>query len=448
MTHMKFLYILFACSFSLLVQADFNTATEDYANKNYQQAYNEFYRLAQLGNKRAQFNLGVMHLNGEFVQQDDIKAFAWGKLSEHKARPEFSQISQSLNKKLSPDQLEQAEIEYQKLKQAYGEAEIYATLSPIVYQASGDKGQSAENYQLKIIERKAPRFPKGAMEKRMQGWATVGFEVYPDGTVRNPYVIDAYPKNVFEKETISAVEKFKFEVKFNPDIEPYPIDTRQTIEYEIGNTNQTKTRQLYDQRLQQLEDLANQGSAEAQYIYAIAASSNLLNEDHKLSNQEVNEWLLKSAQNGHLEAQYLLGKNILIGRGCQVDKQKGIDWIVYAAEQGHPKSSLTAYSLLTKHQNLNNTQKPAIYWLKQAAQKGDADSQLEYAEFLANQENPQAADLALAREYLESQARQRDKSVTWYQVSADIYQHQGEEKKAQKHQKKADKIAKKLGWEI
>lgn len=437
------------CLAAFNAKADFNDATEAYADKKYQQAFSEFERLAQIGNKRAQFNLGVMYLNGEFVPQDKIKAYAWGKLSEHSARPEFSQIAKTLKQQFNADELEQAETAFKALQNAYGDEQIYAKLSPIVYQASNDKTKNKSEYQLEIIKRKAPRYPEEAFYKRIQGWVTVGFDIYPDGSVRNPYVIDAYPENTFENESLKAAQNFKFAIEFEPQVDPFVVQARQTIEYSLANlADAKKLRQYYDERLQQLLELAEQGSAKAQYLYAIAASSNLLNKDHKLSQEEVNTWLLKSAQNGHVEAQYLLGKNILRGKGCKIEKQKAIDWIVYAAEQGHPRSSRTAYSLLTTHNNLNNTDKPAVYWLKMSAENGDADSQINYAEFLANQENANSDDLDLARHYLEKQAEQRDKSVKWYQISANIYKRQNEDKKALRHEKKAIKMAKKLGWEI
>ena len=121
---MKNIIFLLASLFSQLAWADFNDASDAYANKNYQQAFNEFYRLAQLGNKRAQFNLGVMYLNGEFVEQDKFKAYAWGKLSEHTERPEFSQISQTLEKAFNTDELVKAENVFKKIKTDFGDEQI------------------------------------------------------------------------------------------------------------------------------------------------------------------------------------------------------------------------------------------------------------------------------------------------------------------------------------
>ena len=445
---MKYLILLLICAIHQPAKSDFDDAADAYSSKNYQVAFDEFFRLAKLGNKRAQFNLGVMYLNGEYVEQDYFLAYAWGKLSEHTERPEFSKIRIILEQNLSSQNLAKAKQAYDSIDQVYGEEHIYAKLSPIVYQESDKKPKINSNFNYKIIKRTAPRYPKQALNKKHQGWATIGFEIHPDGRVRNPYVIDSFPPEIFENESLKAVQNFIFEVDFAEETEPFIFHGRQTFEYALNNqVNSNFLRQHYNKKLAALLDAAEQGSAQAQYLYAIAASSNLMNKDNKIPQEEVNQWLLRSAQNGHVEAQFNLGRNILRGKGCQAEKQKGIDWIVYAAEQGHPRSSRTAYSLLTKNNNLNNTGKPAQFWLKQSAENGDADSQLDYAEFLASHENNSSEDLLIARKYLEKQTQTRDKSVKWYQVSAMIYQQQGEPKKAEKHQKKANKMANKLGWE-
>ncbi len=445
---MKYFLFLLTCTYCLIANADFDTATNAYANKDYQQAFTEFYSLAQLGNKRAQFNLGVMYLNGEFVEQDIFKAYAWGKLSEHSERPDFAQIRKSLEKEFTAEDFKKAQRTFKTIKNTYGDEQIYAKLSPIVYQYSDNK-TGYNKYKVEIIKRKPPRYPAEALNKRIQGWVTVGFEIHPDGSARSPYIIDAYPENTFENETFRAIQNFEFKVTFEPQVKPFITYGRQTIEYSLEKMSDANSlKRYYDKRLQQLRDLADQDSAHAQYLYAIAASSDLINKDNKITQEEVNQWLLKSAQNGHVEAQFHLGRNILRGKGCKVEKQKGIDWIVYAAEQGHSRSSRTAYHLLTKQKNLNKTNKPAEYWLKMAAENGDADSQVDYAEFLVNQVNVGIDDLVIARSFLEKQAKTRDKSIKWYQVSASIYEQQGDTKKAQKHQNKAAKMAKKLGWEI
>jgi cell division septation protein DedD len=58
-------------------QADMKTAVEDYRQGRYDAAYKEFKRLADAGNPRAQYNLGVMYLSGRGVEQDFVAAAEW-----------------------------------------------------------------------------------------------------------------------------------------------------------------------------------------------------------------------------------------------------------------------------------------------------------------------------------------------------------------------------------
>ncbi len=444
---MKITIYLLLIFTSWLAKAEFNDALIAYEDKKYTQAFEEFKRLAQLGNKRAQFNLAVMYLKGQAVSKDPYKAYAWGKLSEHDKRPEFSQVADSLAKTFSNDELKQAEKVYHLINDQYGEDQIYTSLSPLLYQpASSHEPQ----YTINPISRKAPRYPKDAMNKGIQGWATVGFEIYPDGSARNPYVIESFPDGVFDETSIDIIQYFKFEVSFAPRVEAYEVDAKQTIQYELNFASSLSKRlkTIYLDRLNQLKDLAEKGSGQAQYLYAIAGSSHILNEDNKLSASSENEWLLKAAQNGNTNAQYQLGRNILRGKGCQVEKQKGIDWIVYAAEQGHSKSARMTYSLLSKNKAHNKTNKPAVFWLKQSSDNGDIDAHLTYAEFLVSQPSASADDIEKARSLLVDFSKHRDKTYDWYRVSSLIYQQQGKPKKANSHLKKANKLAKKLGWRV
>lgn len=260
-------------------------------------------------------------------------------------------------------------------------------------------------------------------------------------------MIESVPEGKFDEATLEAVEHFKFKVSFAEGIEPYPVTATQTIQYELAVNDKNILSKLYKKHLKKLENLAHKGHPDAQYYYALAASSqSLVNNYVKLDDVQVNDWLLKAAQNGNLDAQYQLGQNILSGKGCKVEKQKGIDWIVYAADKGHPKAARKAYHLLTKNQHLNNTNLAPEHWLKQAADQGDPESQLEYAHFLAIKGNK--TDKVQIEKYLEQYLKERNKSVKYHQVKAQLYQLEGNPKKAQKELKKAKKMAKKLGWEI
>lgn len=440
--------ILFSLFISGFAQADFLDATEAYERKDYTTAFNTFTELAQLGNKRAQFNLAVMYLNGQGVPQNLDLAYAWGKLSENEEHPEFAKISKTILADADTQKLPQLKSKASELDSLYGEQALTQKLSPIEYVANESKSNK-QRAQVSPKKRTAPRYPKEAYNERKQGWATALMDIHPDGSVRAVEIIESFPDKIFEQPTVDALTTFKFDVTFPEGVAPYVIQGKQTVIYELPlQASKGKINDLYGDRLSQLKTYAKQGHPEAQYVYAVAARSYIAPEEQKIDQKEANKWLLKAAKNGHIDAQYLLGKNILRGNGCQVEKQKAIDWIVYAAEQGHDKSAREVHHLLTKYDNLNHTKKSPETWLKLSAETGNPESQLEYAGYIASLEAPTKDQIKIADQFLSSFADTRKKNVTWYQTAAKIELTKGKSKQAKKYNKKAKKLAKELGWDL
>ncbi len=61
--------------------ADFKAGVEAYDRGDYATALTEFRPLAQQGNAKAQFNLGLMYSKGQGVPQDDKEAVRWYRLA-------------------------------------------------------------------------------------------------------------------------------------------------------------------------------------------------------------------------------------------------------------------------------------------------------------------------------------------------------------------------------
>lgn len=433
--------------FMRTAQADIIDANEAYDNKDFTTAFNEYQELSKLGNETAIYNSAVMLMNGEGVAIDLIKAYAWSSLLNDENKPEWNNLTKTLHQQFNQEQRAQAETMASEFRSLYGSESIYAKLAPITYQEKESSTKEHE-FDIKILERKAPRYPMTALRNGNQGWVRLGFYVYPDGSARDFYVIESVPEGMFDEVSINAVSQFKFDVNYKQGIEPYPIQSRQTIQYELNVSDETSLAKSYNEHLEKLEKLAKKGHPDAQYYYALAASSrSMINKYVELDDVSVNEWLLKAAQNGNHDAQYQLGQNILSGKGCKVEKQKGVDWLVYAADKGHAKSARQAYKMLTKSAYLNNTNKPPSHWLKKAAEGGDPESQLDYAHHLAFS-TPEPESTTLISKYLKAFLKERDKNVKYYQTMAQLYILKGNPKKAEKELKKAQKMAKKLGWKI
>jgi protein TonB len=60
-----------------------------------------------------------------------------------------------------------------------------------------------------------PDYPIQARQKGIEGWVDVQFTVGADGSVRNPVVVNADPKRIFDRAAVQAVKGWKY----NPKIE-------------------------------------------------------------------------------------------------------------------------------------------------------------------------------------------------------------------------------------
>lgn len=60
------------------------------------------------------------------------------------------------------------------------------------------------------IVRVEPIYPRIALEKRLEGWVLVQFDVESTGDVVNPRVLSAEPARIFDRAVLNAVKKWKY----------------------------------------------------------------------------------------------------------------------------------------------------------------------------------------------------------------------------------------------
>lgn len=61
------------------------------------------------------------------------------------------------------------------------------------------------------IVRIEPRYPQEAAQKRIEGFVKLQFDVDADGKTQNIRVIEAQPEKVFEKESVRALERWRYQ---------------------------------------------------------------------------------------------------------------------------------------------------------------------------------------------------------------------------------------------
>lgn len=92
--------------------------------------------------------------------------------------------------------------------------------------------QRAQETPIKVLDRSAPKYPTMALLNKTEGWVKVEFTIDENGNVKDPIVVDAQPRKIFDLAAIEAVKKFKFTSRL---IDGKPISTRvfQTIEFKL-----------------------------------------------------------------------------------------------------------------------------------------------------------------------------------------------------------------------
>lgn len=74
---------------------------------------------------------------------------------------------------------------------------------------STDAGVSGDAEVMPLV-RVAPRYPRKAAMRGIEGWVKVEFTILEDGTVTDAKVIDAQPRRIFNREAVRAVLRWKF----------------------------------------------------------------------------------------------------------------------------------------------------------------------------------------------------------------------------------------------
>jgi protein TonB len=71
-------------------------------------------------------------------------------------------------------------------------------------------GAGASDSDSVPLVRVPPQYPIRASERGIEGWVVLEFVITETGTVRNPVVLDAKPKRIFDRSAIQALKKWKY----------------------------------------------------------------------------------------------------------------------------------------------------------------------------------------------------------------------------------------------
>jgi TonB family protein len=450
---MKFIYYLvffFSIIVSFIVKADLLSATLAYNTEKYQQAYDEFQRLAKLGQKDAIYNIGVMFLYGQGVKKNLILAHSWFSLAADyglsEARSAARLIEQELNNPVkNPEQLT---LSLKALNQTLSYEQYSKTLLPIFNE---QQYQNTVNIPPRRVYKIDAKYPKEAYEKGLEGWVWLEFDVDESGAVKDVDIIDAFPNKTFNRAIYNAVRRWRYEpYKVDGKVKSYSsrsllyhFTTFKGKRYQASFLRQKKD---YQKKINLLIEGAEQGNALVQYYIAnwlVADEYNAtrLLRFHWQQATAGSDLLFASAVNGYPNSQYRLGANLLRGEFTQADREKGLNWILNAAQSGFSFAQYRlARELLDKRYVEYDIDK-AKRWLKSAAKQGHFRAVRDLIFIELEADNIQSAEL-----YIKQGLKQDSDHPDLLLAQAKLLKAKKQSKKALETLKKAIESAKDRQW--
>jgi TPR repeat protein len=123
-----------------------------------------------------------------------------------------------------------------------------------------------------------------------------------------------------------------------------------------------------------LRKAAEQGHGEAQLLLGVFLSSGDVF-SFLFDPEEAAEWFRKAADQGLSGAQLALARLYQMGRGVPRDELEAIRWFTKAAEQGDEDAQLALGMIYYTGDGVDQDQKTAAIWIRKAAEKGLASAQ-------------------------------------------------------------------------
>lgn len=441
------------------VSANIFKAEEFFKEEKYQQALSEYQKDAYIGSIRAQYNLAIMFYHSYGIEKNLIEAYAWA-ATAGSSGSSTKQLTDELSVKLNPKELALAKQKSESYIQSFGYKNSKQRLAPSFAEKNSEKEHEGAHYlqpanfnkivHNKKVSQNKPDYPRKALKKGSRGFADVGYDIFPDGSVRNAFMIYQYPHEEFAPSAIEFVTNQKYDIY---------SDDKIVMANKVMNGNLFRIKYSregwpglisgkFGKRIEDVFHSAQKGNIKDQHLYTELYYT-VLNQNGAIDEKTINEWLFRAAsQFGMSDSQYRLGNNIFSGRGCLIDEQKGLNWIIRAAQSGEVLAQYRAYQILSQLDLNNISDKAAIQWLQEAADNGLSVARLVVAKGLLQRESLSDSEMAKIKFYLRDYAENVYKTNDWYQANAIYFYKSGQYKQAYENIKQAIKGAKHSHWDM
>lgn len=130
-----------------------------------------------------------------------------------------------------PPQMNQPQLDASSPNSEGGGMNFTADAVADVALGSGLGLESGDGEYLPIVK-VAPVYPRRALQRGIEGYVIVEFTVTVQGSVKEPFVVEANPEGIFERAALEAVAKFKYKPRVvnNEPAEVAGVQNRITFE--------------------------------------------------------------------------------------------------------------------------------------------------------------------------------------------------------------------------
>lgn len=416
--------------------ADLYAAVQAYRNNEFEKSFELFRELAELGQLEAQENLAVMYVNGEGVKRDNIAGYAWAKIAVENGGGE---AVKGIIEQLDPHMNDATRRRVETITAQFGKAALEERLMPKVLPGTNFATQTTP---CRISKQATNVYPQGAVNSGIQGHVYMEFTVMPDGRARNPRVVYAVPVNVFEESTRRLILRSEFTPATEKGV-PVPCTTSIMVSYKVAGA----TAGDYDnlQRLmKRTQKEAEAGDARAQMLYGLLISGL---PQVRRPRGDAMPYFVKAAQAGLPTAQFMVGYSSILGWGCECSEPKGVVWLHKAAAADQSDAQVMLANYILRGEPTPEESAKAMTWLERAVASGNRDGKFYLAALLAAGVDADRRDPKRALMVLKDVMRDVDDDPTAFEIRAAAHAMLGDFEEALKDQRRALKMAERLGWE-
>jgi uncharacterized protein len=429
MTIKTALYALVMLAVATIARADLNAALAAYEKQDFTGAFEQFQQLAKLGNAEAQESLAVMYVNGQGTKRDNVMGYGWASLAlEQESERE---AAKGIVAQLEPHLTDTARTRVTELRSQHGHDALQASILPVL--------NSTPKPATCLIKR--PVNPDDFVPRSAAaGRVLIETPVMPDGHARNPRVLHASPKDVYDE----AARRVALATLYRATLEN-GVSTRCTVRFFVKFGGSGDTSQEIREKFPATKARALKGDPEGQFLYGLSL---LLAPSLNTTSEPVNPWFLKGAQGGVATAQFMIGIDIYNGWGFQRDEGKGLFWLDQAASRGQVNAQVALANYLLRPGTAAAEHARALDLLNEAVTAGNVDARYHLAALLAAGPEAEQRDPQRALTLLGEIMREVDTDPASFEIRAAAQAMLGNFTEAQKDEKKAVALAKRRGWDL